>query len=81
MHVDDIKVINILIKKECVSPIKANTINQLLPDLKYCYSKAHNTLKALCVGGFTNKGIKNCRAETYYVTEKGINEIGRLMKI
>lgn len=81
MHVDDVKVLNTLIKKQCTSQLKAHTINQLLPDLQCCYTKAHNILTSLWVAGFIDKGIKNCRADTYFITDKGISEIGRLIKI
>lgn len=80
MHISDIKVLKVLIDKGCTSQLKANTINQLLHDLQCSYSKAHNTLNSLLLAGYIGKGIKNCRADTYYITEKGINEIGRLLK-
>jgi predicted transcriptional regulator len=81
MHISDIKVLKTLIDKGCTSQLKANTINQLLPDLEYCYSTTHNILTSLSIAGFIGKGIKNCRAETYYITEKGKNEIRRLIEI
>lgn len=81
MHISDVKVLKALIDKDCSSQLKANTINQLLPDLNCCYSKAHNILTSLSVAGYIGKGIKNCRAETYYITDKGKNEIRRLVEV
>jgi predicted transcriptional regulator len=81
MHKSDIKILQTLFKSECTNEIKSFTIKQLKTYLsEFCYSKIHNTLVSLSLGGLVAKGYKNSRADTYYITDNGINILRGLLE-
>jgi hypothetical protein len=77
----DIKVLQTLYKSECTNEIKSFTIKQLQNYLsEFCYSKIHNNLISLSIGGLVARGYKNSRADTYYITENGIRILRGLLE-
>jgi hypothetical protein len=81
MHKSDIKILQILFKGECTNELKSFTIKQLQIYLtEFCYSKIHNTLVSLSLGGLVARGFKNSRADTYYITENGIKILRGLLE-
>jgi DNA-binding MarR family transcriptional regulator len=79
MHKSDVEVLQILAKNECTSEIKSYSILSILSKTKYKYSKIHNTLSQLAVGEYVQKGFKNERADTFYITPKGMDKLRRLL--
>lgn len=52
---------------------RAATVQKILNESKYSYSKVYNDLITLCSQQLINRGIKQGIANTYYITEKGID--------
>jgi DNA-binding MarR family transcriptional regulator len=80
MHKLDIKVLQELYKNKCINDIQSFSINQILKSIELSYSTIHNILNSLVVAGYAQKGFKNSRADTYYITEKGIEKLRRLLQ-
>ena len=80
MHKSDVEILQLLIKNDCTSEVKSYSILKLLALTKYKYSKVHGDLNNLLTGEYVQKGLKNERADTYYITEKGINKLKGLME-
>lgn len=66
------------------SAIKAKTIYELLSDdsiaRKFSQSNLYRTLQMLLVSGYVRYGLKSGRADTYFITEKGINYLNDIIK-
>ena len=80
MHRSDVEILQILGKNDCISEVKAFSINKILAFTGYKYSKVHGDLSKLLTAEYIQRGLKNERAETYYITEKGIAKLRGLMQ-
>lgn len=68
-----IRILMELAKNDCKSPLKSYTVEQLTTSTEeYSYSKVYADLTALYMSGYVLKGLKNSRAETYYISEQGL---------
>jgi RIO-like serine/threonine protein kinase len=78
MQKSDIEILKILYTNDCSNELKSYSITKILQHTKYRYSKVHNDLNKLCTANLIEKGLKSERAETFYITEKGKDELRRL---
>jgi|LakMenE01Jun11ns_1017448.scaffolds.fasta_scaffold9769482_1 hypothetical protein len=78
MHKSNIEILNILYTNQCTSELKSYSIQKILSQTKYKYSKVHNDLSSLQSANLISKGYKSERADTYYITELGINKLREL---
>jgi hypothetical protein len=78
---EDLKILQILNKGGCTSGLKSMTVTQVMEQLNsvYSYSKIHRTLTAFVIAGICDRGMKSGRAETFYITRRGVEEINRIV--
>lgn len=80
MHKADVRILKMLLEKGCTSPLKSYSIFQLLEIIPVSYSKMYNALSSLNMGEYVEKGCKNSRANTYFITSKGVEKLKELVK-
>lgn len=78
MHKSNIQILLTLQKNNYTSPFKSVTIQQLKPLTNYSQSKLSKDLNALTTASYVLRGIKKSRAETFYITQKGIDLLNQL---
>lgn len=78
MNKSTIDLLTILEKSNSFTEYTAIPISQIQPKTKYKYSKINNDLNKLYTANFINKGLKQGRAETYYITEEGITHLNKI---
>jgi len=84
MHKNDFRVMYVLDAMDANHPMRAVTIKQLCEqmeketDAEQSYRTLHSVLTGLCVAEYVSKGLKESRAETYYITSRGIEKLKEL---
>lgn len=78
MNRNEILVMEELYKQKCNNRLKALTIGTMAKAINVSYYTARNIVKGLVIGEYCALGLKNGRAETYYLTENGIKKIKEL---
>ena len=70
-------ILAILRKNSALSPSTAVSIYELkdYATLHYSLSTIYRTIQSLCEDGFINDGLKDSKANTFYITEKGLQII------
>ena len=75
MNRSEIAVMDELLNQNCTNQVKATTINALSESIGTSYFSVRNILRGLVLGEYCGMGMKNGRAETYFLTLKGIEKI------
>lgn len=76
MNISNIQILNILYGENCTTKLQAYTIGKLRTKTGYGYTKTAKDLNVLLAVGYVNRGYKRGRADTYYITESGIEFLG-----
>lgn len=64
-----------------ITAMKALTLKDIASDTNLSHVKVRQAIFNFLEDGFVKEGIKKVRAKTYFITEKGLNELVRLSEI
>lgn len=81
MYRNEVLVMDELLKKDCLSQIKATTINSLANNMDISYYSIRSIMRSLVLAEYCGTGLKKGRSETYYLTEKGIDKIKEFKEV
>lgn len=59
---------------------RGSSLKQIIEKTKFSDVKVRSTIKVLLQMGLITEGIKHVKAKTYYLSEKGLNELVDLRK-
>lgn len=83
LNSNDYKILESIVDKEKnrgLSRGRGSTLQQLVEKTGFSDVKVRNTIKVLLEMGLIEEGVKKVRARTFYISEKGIEELKDLRK-
>lgn len=72
---NDIKVLHILNKNECTSPMKSITLQKIEYESMLSYNQVRYSIEKLFEEKYIKQGHKQINSSTYYITKTGIEEL------
>lgn len=78
---NEYKILNTLYKNACTSKLCSFRIQKIADESQLSIPKIRQSMKMFCNLGLVEKGAKDERADTYFITKEGIEVVEDNMKI
>lgn len=75
----DYEILHFLINGEFYTEFKSCTIKIMIRELKFSESKIRLAINNFIKDGYVKEGIKQGKSKTYFITDKGLEELRNLI--